>query len=222
MKLKILILTLKTNNPVQEDGSKLRGYIGKKFPEYPILHHHVKESGYLYTYPRVQYKVLGYTAVILGIEEGAKVLKQISDEIDFLLLGQNIYRVTQRIFYEQEVELQPTQRLISYKFISPWIALNPKNYQKFQELWGWKEKKELLNSILIGNVLSMCKGLGIVVDKELYAHSLINMERIKYKSANVVGFTGEFKINFKIPDYFGLGKGVSQGFGVVINAPHSR
>ncbi|MBI5253829.1 MAG: hypothetical protein HY930_05470 [Euryarchaeota archaeon] len=52
MKLKTLYLVLKIDKLVREDASKLRGYIGNKFPEYPILHHHIKEVGYLYTYPR--------------------------------------------------------------------------------------------------------------------------------------------------------------------------
>ena len=39
--------------------------------------------------------------------------------------------------------------------------------------------------------------------------------RDRYKGIPVMGFTGEFRVNFKIPDFFGLGKGVSQGFGVV-------
>jgi len=51
MRLKTLILILKTSMPVKEDGSKLRGYIGNRFREYPILHHHIREGGYLYTYP---------------------------------------------------------------------------------------------------------------------------------------------------------------------------
>ena len=29
-------------------------------------------------------------------------------------------------------------------------------------------------------------------------------------------FTGEFITNFKLPDYIGLGKGVSHGYGTII------
>ncbi len=61
----------------------------------------------------------------------------------------------------------------------------------------------------------MCKGLGIIVNKKLYAHSLLDSHKIIYKGLNFLGFTGEFKVNFKIPDFFGIGKGVSQGFGTV-------
>ena len=222
MKLKISYLILKTDKPVAEPASKLRGYIGNKFEEYPILHHHIKEVGYLYTYPRIQYKVFDGIPYILGIEEGAKVLKEISGDLDELVLGGNEYKVNQKVFYEQDVYAGMARGNRQYRFLSPWLALNPVNYRRYQGIKDWREKKKFLNGILIGNVLSMCKGLGIVVDRRLYAHSRIDETRVEYKGVSVAGFLGEFKINFVIPDFFGLGKGVSQGFGAVKNALGDR
>jgi hypothetical protein len=218
MKLRTSYLTLKTDRPVKEDASKLRGYIGSKFGEYPILHHHIKEVGYLYTYPRVQYKIIEGLPYILGIEEGAKVLREISEELTELELGKSTYKVEQRLLLDQEIRLRPTKRNIKYAFLTPWLAFNPKNYKRYREIRDWKEKKEFINSILIGNILSMCKGLGIVVDKRLFAHTLIDAQKVEYKNVEMIGFTGEFKVNFDIPDFFGLGKGVSQGFGCVKKA----
>ena len=217
MKLKTSYLILKTDKPVIEDASKLRGYVGNKFSEYPILHHHIKEVGYLYTYPRVQYKIFEGMPSILGIEEGAKVLKEISGELNELVLESSRYKVNQKALFEQEVEVGAARGNRHYRFITPWLALNPENYRKYREIKNWKEKKNFLNAILIGNVLSMCKGLGIVVERELFAHSKIDESEVEYKGVPVIGFSGEFKINFKIPDFFGLGKGVSQGLGVVKN-----
>ena len=221
MALKVSYLIIKTQRPVREDASKLRGYIGSRFREYPILHHHVMDGGYLYTYPKVQYRVIDGTPQILGIEEGARVLKEISDELTELVLGSRRYKITQKILYEQEVMPRPT-KVRQYKFVTPWLALNPDNYRKYKEIKDWREKKNLLNRILVGNILSMCKGLGIVVEKKLHAHSLLEVKRVKYKGVPLLGFTGEFRVNFAIPEFFGLGKGVSQGFGVVKNAPRNR
>lgn len=61
----------------------------------------------------------------------------------------------------------------------------------------------------------MCKGLGIIVNRRLYVHSHLNPQNVLFKGVNLTGFTGEFTVNFKIPDFAGLGKGVSQGFGTV-------
>jgi hypothetical protein len=37
----------------------------------------------------------------------------------------------------------------------------------------------------------------------------------RLKSTLVLGFLGSFSVNFEIPDYFGLGKWVSRGFGTI-------
>ncbi|MCX9011191.1 MAG: CRISPR-associated endonuclease Cas6 [Candidatus Methanoperedens sp.] len=217
MTIKTTYLVFRTKKPVVEPSSKLRGFIGGRFPDHALLHNHIKE-GYIYTYPMIQYKVLGGTASILGIEEGARVIKEISNSIDTLVLGNSVYNIEQRILYEQEVELKPIDHPVHYKFVSPWLALNPENHKKFCGLNHWKDKKEFLNSILVGNILSMCKGLGITVNNELYTSTHLDMEKVKYKATQVIGFTGYFIINFEIPQFFGIGKGVSQGFGVVMNA----
>lgn len=216
--MRLSYLFLETDKKVTEPASKLRGFIGKKFSEYPILHHHIQEVGFLYLYPRVQYKILEGAPLILGIDEGAEVLKRISSEIEFLRLGMSLYKVESVVIKEKKLDVKPSREKQHYKFLTPWIALNQENYKKFLKIENWKERKEFLNRILVGNILSMCKGLGIVVRKRLYAHSHLDFNKTEYKSIKVFGLTGEFKVNFLLPDYIGLGKGVSQGFGVVKQA----
>jgi hypothetical protein len=213
--LKTLVLVFNTNQAVKEDASKFRGYIANRFKEYPILHQHLEEAGYLYTYPRVQYKLLEGTPVILGIEEGAEVLKKISDDITELRLGKSLYKAESIRMTQLNAEFGPSRENHHYKFLTPWLALNPTNYTRYKEMTDWKEKKEFLNGILVGNILSMCKSLDFVVSRKLYVHSRLDEENVKYKTIPLIGFTGEFRVNFMIPDFFGLGKGVSQGFGVV-------
>ncbi len=65
----------------------------------------------------------------------------------------------------------------------------------------------------------MCKGLGIIVDRYLQVRSHLTEERSNFKSINSMSFTGEFIINFKIPDFFGIGKSASHGYGTVKNIP---
>jgi hypothetical protein len=136
-------------------------------------------------------------------------------------LGRSHYTVKQKILYEQEVELRSSRKK-QYRFITPWLAINPDNYRTYQNIENWKEKKEFLNRILVGNILSMCKSLGIVVEKHLYAHTHLYSRKVNYKNAPLMGFTGEFRVNFIIPEFFGLGKGVSQGFGAVKNEGRDR
>lgn len=214
MKIKSSYLILKTNKPIEDSSSKLRGYVGTRFKEHPLLHNHLEDAGYLYTYPRIQYKVIEGQACILGIEEGSQVIKEISDQIDNLILGNNVYSIEERILYQRENEIR-TSKKIQYKFISPWVSLNSKNYNQFENMRNWKDKKIFLNNILIGNILSLCKGLGIIVNRKLYVYSHFEDEKVDFKGIPMRGFKGEFTVNFQLHDFFGLGKGVSQGFGTI-------
>lgn len=214
MKLKIVVMALKTDKPVKEDTAKLRGYIGNKFHEYVLLHHHT-EKGTLYTYPRVQYKIIGGTPIIVGIEEGARILKEISNELCELELGRSKYEIKSIQMNLINADFGKSRRNIKYRFLIPWLALSQKNYAKYKSIKDWKEKKELLNNILAGNILSICKSFGYTVKGKIYAHSLLYEKIVNYKAIPHNAFTGEFKINFVLPDFIGIGKGVSHGFGTI-------
>ena len=214
MKYNIVNLILKTDNKLTAKPTKVRGFIGNNFKEYPILHNHYSENKFLYSYPYVQYKVINGDIVIVGIDEGADLIKKIAPEISTLSLDKE-YKITEKLIHEKEFDIKPSSEEKHYKFITPWLGLNQTNYKKYVNTNDWKEKKEILNKVLVGNILSMSKGLGIIVNKRLYAKTHFEEKITEYKSVKMNAFTGEFKIYYDIPDYFGIGKGVSQGFGCV-------
>ena len=214
MKIPVVVAVLRTDKPVKEDASKLRGYIGNKFPDEVLLHHHIgKET--LYTYPRVQYKIIEGTPIIVGIMEGANVVKKIMDDIEELILEKKKYEVKSIQINQLKEEFGKTRKKIKYKFLTHWLALNQDNYEKYRSLKDWKKRKELLNNILAGNILSICKSLGYEIIGKIYAHSLLYQNIVEYKAIPHTGFMGEFKINFILPDFIGIGKGASQGFGTI-------
>ena len=215
MKLNTANLILKTNIDIAENSDKLRGFIGNKFKNYPLLHNHFMQDKVLYSYPLIQYQILAGQASIFAIDEGVKTLKDISSDINELKLGKNHYNVNEKIILEKEVDVKTTNTEHHYKFLTPWLALNTNNYHKFNGISMWKDKKKFLNKILIGNILSMCKGFGIIVNREIYPKTHLDEVSVEYKAVPMKAFLGEFKIRFKIPDFFGLGKGVSQGFGTI-------
>lgn len=214
MKYNIVNLTLKTDKNLLSNASKVRGYIGNQFKEYDLLHNHVNQDNYIFNYPLVQYKIINDYILIQGIDEGGEILKIISDSLNSLNLEKE-YKITEKIIHEKEVDIKPSSDEKHYEFITPWLGLNQVNYKKYSALNGWKDKKDLLNRILVGNILSMSKSLGIIVNKRLYAKTHFEMKQVKYKSLIMNAFVGVFKIYYDIPDYFGLGKGVSHGFGCV-------
>ena len=94
--LKTLTLTLRSDRPVEENAAKLRGFFATRFTEYALLHQHIDVDKLLYRYPRIQYKILEGDAIVLGIEEGAEVLKEIYDKYDEIILGDSTYTIVER------------------------------------------------------------------------------------------------------------------------------
>ena len=66
-------------------------------------------------------------------------------------------------------------------------------------------------------MLSMGKGLGIHFDSEISCKitDIENTTLLRYKNVKMMAFDVEFKTNVSLPDYIGLGKGASTGFGMV-------
>jgi hypothetical protein len=193
----------------------LRGFVADKFPDHILLHQHTGEEGYIYTYPKVQYKILDGVPMIIGIEEGGDVLREVYPKIKILELGEATYQIVEKQVVEKEIEFGENSSMIQYEFLTPWFALNQKNYKEWQAR-SKSEKQEKLKRTLVGNILSMAKGLEYVVTEEIKADLDVKPVQTTLKGVSMVGFLGKFSVNFHIPDYLGIGKSVSRGFGTVV------
>ena len=220
MILKILHLFLKVDRDIEESATQFRGFIGSEFKKYIELHHHLTsndEKKLVYGYPKIQYKVIQNRAIVLGIgEENISILKNLVLNLNKIVLGDNTYRIIEirTDYQESEFSITNQDELHTYKFQSPWLALNPKNYEKYMNL-SRDGKHNLLKEILIGNILSMSKYLSYTVPSQIKVDIDVRPLKILFKNVNMMGFKGKFKINFLIPNYLGIGKGVSRGYGSV-------
>jgi hypothetical protein len=214
MNLKILRLTLQSDGPMRGDATKLRGFFATSFNEYALLHQHMADK-LIYRYPLIQYKMLQGKPLVLGIDEGAEVLKEIYDKFDEITIGESKYAIMERGVTLKSEEFGCAQEILSYRFATPWLALSQDNYPKYLKA-SWEEKKDLLRRILVGNLLSASKGLGYVATEQIRLEpGRMRDEICMLKGMRVTGIRGEFTTNFAIPDYLGLGKSVSRGFGAV-------
>ncbi len=209
-RIKLCYVTLDFDSNFKVTPVKLRGFLAHLFVNISEFHHHSDQS---YHYPLIQYKRIDKKLAIVGIKEFAEIIFQNMSKLD------HIATETEKILLNN-VEIKSNSYQLehiptTYKFTSPWLALNEKNYTKFKELKN-NEKKLFLEKILIGNILSMLKGFGIFIDYK------ITVSIIKFKSIPVTAhknkFTGmyaEFETNILLPNYLGLGKSVTKGFGVI-------
>lgn len=192
----------------------VRGYFANKYKEIDNMHNHNQDK-FIYRYPNIQYKVVDNNPIIVGIEEGANILKKknifLEDEIK---IGENIIVSNQREITSIKATVGVTSSINRYKFMTPWIALNQNNVKLYKKS-DIIEKDNLLNKILVGNILSFSKGIGYTVNEQLKVKLNLKQIEVNFKGNKMVGFVGEFYTNFKIPDYLAIGKSISRGFGTI-------
>ncbi|RMG80005.1 MAG: hypothetical protein D6714_15425 [Bacteroidetes bacterium] len=198
---------------------KFRGAVIEKIQRVSdLFHNHQGDNKFIYRYPLVQYKVSNKKAGIVCLNDG-------TDDIHYLL---QVPDLTLRIgaetrdFVIEDVDLryhhvQVCQTELEYSILN-WQALNQKSYARYRELEDDQSAQiDLLESNLRGHILAFAKGIGWWVEQPIYVRisSLKNIKLLPYKKQRILTFSLHFKTNVSLPDYIGLGKGASVGFGVL-------
>lgn len=214
MQLKTMLLKMESDQPIKEDSAKLRGFFANKFNSYLLLHNHLGNNKFLYQYPRIQYKTLDGAKIILGLEEGTNVLQKIYNQYDQIVLEGNAYQIYSKEISLKEENFGISAKNLQYKFATPWFALNEENYQKYKN-YNRSERTGQLKSILIRNIMAMAKTFHYFVSSKITVNTQLKEITIKFKGKEIIGFLGNFQVNFYLPDYIGLGKSVSRGFGTI-------
>jgi hypothetical protein len=215
MRLRLFYMSLRSDQELPHRPDHLRGYLASAFNEYTLLHQHIGHGQLRYRYPLVQYRVLDDAAVVIGINEGADVLQEIYRETRVVRLGQKVYQIYEKSVTVEEQDFGLSEKFHLYRFVTPWIALNQQNYLRYLDS-DRNGRTELLRKTLTSNLLSASKGLDYHVPERIKLDIRnISACQCDLKGVPMIGFTGEFLVNFDIPDLLGLGKSVSRGFGAV-------
>lgn len=210
-------LIMESDKPIMGEAEKLRGFFARKFNSYLLLHHHLGNNKILYQYPRIQYKEINGRKMILGLAEGVEVLQSIYNQYDWINLDDNKYQIYSKEIFIKEELFEITNEIgeyLKYEFLNPWFALNEENYRRYKE-YSFHERDDQLKSILIQNILSIAKTFNYFVEKRILAEVNLMETTIDFKGKSIIGFLGTFQVNFHLPDYIGLGKSVSRGFGTI-------
>jgi len=207
-------VVLRTERPLTS-AECLRGAVAETVGADSLFHNHAKD-GLIYTYPRVQYKVFRGFGVLVGIAEGAEALVAVAPSIRDVPTEHRPNPVVEMRCVRRSVRLGPLRNLRTYTFLTPWLALGHDNYERYRALATKEERNDLLGRIFVGNVLSMCKSLGLRVERHLSASvRRIGSLKVAYKGVPQIGFYGRVAINFEIPDWLGVGRAPSHGFGAI-------
>lgn len=182
-----------------------------------LFHNHKDEEGFRYSYPLIQYKRIGGKATIVCIGMGTECIGQfLAIQQTEAVLGDRRIQLDLESVRPQNVLMQTWQSTFDYR-LQHWLPLNSENYRLYQETDSLTERIKILERILKGNLLSMCKGLGIYLEEELTVSITRQSDPrlVRVKGIRMMSFDVDFRSNLSLPNGVGVGKNVSLGYGTV-------
>lgn len=194
----------------------LRGAIAARFRDDPAFHGHGPE-GPTFRYPRVQYRWFADDPQVLTIGDTAEALMRDRLVGAELVLNGHPVSVEDVRWEPLRFALTPLDHLVRYRFVSPWLGLNQENHARYQQSDD-RERRELLDRILRGNLLSMFSGFGWRVDtsdRVFAAFEPRGTVTTHLKDVGLIAFEGTFVTNWSLPTAIALGRSVSHGFGAI-------
>ena len=211
--MKYSILKLITDKEYRlRDLEKLRGFLIQKYEGNTIFHNHVS-GNFDYSYPKLQYKLIKRNLAIMAIEEVCDLNSKMFEEIEYIdIFGDMFFDIKKELEIKNEEIIYSKDEMFDYKFVSPYLPLNQKNFRKFLD--GEYD----LNKAIINNILEVLKGLGIWLEPEqkICVSQDLKIDKRNLKDVSMITFGGKFSTNIKFPDYFSIGKRKSIGYGTFV------
>ena len=203
-----------TDKPVRKTPYQVKGSIMKNYPKseiVPMLNGSYRKK---YLYPRVQVKILNEKIYFLGIAEGVSAVKSLIDNFKALDFGNITFKIKD-ITIDENGLFEQTDHINKYKFITPWVALNRTNIKKFSKT-STSQKRKFLCELLTRNLIFLTSEFKIDVDEKILTDiELDNKSLSSFNENRDVGFEGSFLTNFLLPDFIGLGNGITRGYGSI-------
>ena len=168
-----------------------------------------------FLYPRVQVKILDEQIYIIGIKEGVDPVLQLSEKFNNFDFGNITFEVQSFEIEESLEQFIPSEKLLKYRFITPWVALNHMTKGKYKFLTN-QDKPSFLNKLIGQNIIFLSNELGVNLKDNIYTRVSLKSFYPKSVDDNKWGaFMGDFETNFFLPSYVGVGNGITRGYGTI-------
>lgn len=204
-----------TDKPVRKTPYQVKGVMMNQFPDeeiVPMLDGSYRQK---FLYPRVQVKILNEQIYIVGINEGVDSIKAIAQKMDFLDFGNITFQVLDNEIEEHVNRFQPVSKLIRYRFVTPWVALNQTTGYRYRYLNN-ADRVNFLNRLLGQNIVFMAREMGMELEENIFTKvTLSSLFPRQVDENNWGAFDGEFRANFVLPNYLGIGNGITRGYGAL-------
>jgi len=215
-KVHTITVRLITDKPVRKTPYQVKGVLMRKFNDkeiVPMLDGSYRDK---FLYPRIQVKILNEQIHFVATAEGVNPIKDILSNLDALDFGNITFEVTDTEIEEEKDYLKPLSKLISYRFVTPWIALNQATGNRYRNLKN-EERTDYLNNLLGQNIVFISREMGIELENNIFTKVKLSSLFPKNIDENNWGaFDGEFETNFLLPNYIGIGNGITRGYGTIL------
>ena len=213
--IKTTVLRLSTDKPVRKTPYQVKGVFIKKHANEPITPMLDGTYRKKFSYPRVQVKILNEQIYIIGIKEGVEPVLSIPDKIKELDFGNITFTIND---FEEETFKQQfalSGNVVKYSFLTSWAALNHVTGKKYRSM-SFKKKVSYLNRLLGTNLIFLAKEMGMPIEKGIYTKvEVSNLHPKSIDDNKWKSFKGNFKTNIILPNYIGLGNGITRGYGTI-------
>ena len=215
-KVQTITVKLFTDKPVRKTPYQVKGVLMRKFQRkeiVPMLDGSYRDK---FLYPRIQVKILDEQIHFVAISEGVSPIKDVLSNLDELDFGNITFKISDTEIEEKEDYFKPISKLISYRFVTPWIALNQATGNRYRSLKN-EEKASYLNNLLGQNIVFMSREMGLELESNIFMKVKLPSFSPKTVDENNWGaFDGEFETNFVLPNYLGIGNGITRGYGTIL------
>ena len=213
--IKTIVVKFLTDKPVRKTPYQVKGVFIRNFKNESIVPMLDGSKRDKFLYPRVQVKILDEQIYLIGIDEGVSPVLEISEKIEKLDFGNITFQIQDRDISQFKNEFISSNQLIDYEFITPWVALNNMTGKKYNKLED-SDKHSYLTKLIGQNIIFIAKELNLDLGKEIYIKlELSSLVAQKIDEKNWGSFKGTFKTNCILPNYIGLGNGITRGLGTI-------
>jgi hypothetical protein len=213
--LETVVLRLVTDKPVKKTAYQVKGVFMKHYPNsavVPMLDGTYRDK---FLYPRVQVKILNEQIFVVGMKEGTEPVRSLANELTELNFGNITFEIVDSDIEETNDQFTHIDQLLRYKFVSPWVALGNTTQNRYKFLKN-KDRVNFLNKLLGQNLVFLGREMGIKLNDKVYTKIKLSSLTPKPVDEDSWGaFTGEFQTNFILPDYIGIGNGITRGYGAI-------
>lgn len=213
--IKSIVIRVITDKPVRKTAYQVKGVFMRQYPNEPIIP--MLDGTYRdkFLYPRVQVKVLDEQIYLIGIHEAMDSVLSLSKTLTELNFGNITFEIQDFDIEEYNNQCIVSNDIMKYRFVMPWVALNRMTGKKYKFLSN-KDKPSFLSKLLGQNLLFLANEFGVTINEDIATKVTVsNLSPKRVDEHKWGSFKGEFITNFKIPNYIGIGNGITRGFGTI-------